>query len=393
MHTLIFANPVLFLSTLSLRRATHYDNYNLHCVEISIHALLAESDLNCSRKGFAMRYFYPRSPCGERLSCAFVLAMHTPGFLSTLSLRRATAAAPAGAGSRKDFYPRSPCGERPTAKANAAQEAAFLSTLSLRRATSKTYATKTSVEISIHALLAESDASFAGLCKTNFPFLSTLSLRRATLRGCPASSPRPYFYPRSPCGERQKPCCPAGPGMPFLSTLSLRRATACALCRLIVIEISIHALLAESDRKHTGTGPEIRKISIHALLAESDRLMKERTINWHQFLSTLSLRRATKELALAAKNAVFLSTLSLRRATRHNTQDAAPICISIHALLAESDPAVTSGAVPLTRFLSTLSLRRATPHDSVTLIPHQFLSTLSLRRATTATLLQPFRRC
>ena len=34
----------VFLSTLSLRRATHYDNYNLHCVEISIHALLAESD-------------------------------------------------------------------------------------------------------------------------------------------------------------------------------------------------------------------------------------------------------------------------------------------------------------------------------------------------------------
>ena len=34
----------IFLSTLSLRRATvHYDNYNLHCV-ISIHALLAESD-------------------------------------------------------------------------------------------------------------------------------------------------------------------------------------------------------------------------------------------------------------------------------------------------------------------------------------------------------------
>ena len=34
----------IFLSTLSLRRATHYDNYNLHCTEISIHALLAESD-------------------------------------------------------------------------------------------------------------------------------------------------------------------------------------------------------------------------------------------------------------------------------------------------------------------------------------------------------------
>ena len=40
-----FANPVLFLSTLSLRRAT-YDTYaKVLRVNISIHALLAESDL------------------------------------------------------------------------------------------------------------------------------------------------------------------------------------------------------------------------------------------------------------------------------------------------------------------------------------------------------------
>ena len=46
MHALELADTMLFLSTLSLRRATvHYDNYNLHCV-ISIHALLAESDLD-----------------------------------------------------------------------------------------------------------------------------------------------------------------------------------------------------------------------------------------------------------------------------------------------------------------------------------------------------------
>ena len=67
MMLLMGAILILFLSTLSLRRATgclimlggyavdfyprspcgerlHYDNYNLHCVEISIHALLAESD-------------------------------------------------------------------------------------------------------------------------------------------------------------------------------------------------------------------------------------------------------------------------------------------------------------------------------------------------------------
>ena len=58
---------LLFLSTLSLRRATvHYDNYNLHCV-ISIHALLAESDIIMGGPGMTIL-----------------------PFLSTLSLRRAT---------------------------------------------------------------------------------------------------------------------------------------------------------------------------------------------------------------------------------------------------------------------------------------------------------------
>ena len=56
----------LFLSTLSLRRATHYDNYNLHCVEISIHALLAESDPSSTVIVILRKNFYPRSPCGER---------------------------------------------------------------------------------------------------------------------------------------------------------------------------------------------------------------------------------------------------------------------------------------------------------------------------------------
>ena len=81
--------PPLFLSTLSLRRATvRYDNYNLHCVisihallaesdadmavsyskgiKISIHALLAESDIMKQMTGQANADFYPRSPCGER---------------------------------------------------------------------------------------------------------------------------------------------------------------------------------------------------------------------------------------------------------------------------------------------------------------------------------------
>ena len=79
-------------------------------------------------------------------------------FLSTLSLRRATRAAMSTDAKRADFYPRSPCGERlPSDEA-----------LSGR------------FNISIHALLAESDV---GLPRGRFPvilFLSTLSLRRAT---------------------------------------------------------------------------------------------------------------------------------------------------------------------------------------------------------------------
>ena len=124
--------------------------------------------------------------------------------------------------------------------------------------------------ISIHALLAESDAfttttticivsflSTLSLRRATFPivpaelvtlvFLSTLSLRRAT---CVHSHNNPrieHFYPRSPCGER-----PAGSHgqktlLQFLSTLSLRRATYDTYAKVLRVNISIHALLAESD--------------------------------------------------------------------------------------------------------------------------------------------------
>ena len=127
------ARAGLFLSTLSLRRAT--------------------------TKKFKMpvpAYFYPRSPCGERqpdkidcgksqrflstlslrratvdalelanlvlflstlslrraTSALWMVLNHPLRFLSTLSLRRATSQQPAGTTSTTYFYPRSPCGER-----------------------------------------------------------------------------------------------------------------------------------------------------------------------------------------------------------------------------------------------------------------------------------------
>ena len=80
--------------------------------------------------------------------------------------------------------------------------------------------------ISIHALLAESDFSTS---------------ERLFM-------PSHYFYPRSPCGERQE----------------IQMLEVTALC------ISIHALLAESDILKEHTEQESTVISIHALLAESD---------------------------------------------------------------------------------------------------------------------------
>ena len=168
-------------------------------------------------------YFYPRSPCGERLFdavqivivivflstlslrratlltlCPFLLCE----FLSTLSLRRATPYIYILVNTFFNFYPRSPCGERPTWKCG----------------------WYVPVSISIHALLAESDP-----------------------RGQLPTTQPPHFYPRSPCGERPitittmllqedfYPRSPCGerPMMQsmvaililFLSTLSLRRAT------------------------------------------------------------------------------------------------------------------------------------------------------------------------
>ena len=108
--------PLLFLSTLSLRRATY---------------------VHCAHKLSTMD-FYPRSPCGERrvglLSC-FVRII----FLSTLSLRRATSMGVTVLGIQHNFYPRSPCGERRDVIAVITD----------------------AQSISIHALLAESDSKSA----------------------------------------------------------------------------------------------------------------------------------------------------------------------------------------------------------------------------------------
>ena len=56
----------VFLSTLSLRRATMGRRAIRRFAKISIHALLAESDCAACARRRGCGHFYPRSPCGER---------------------------------------------------------------------------------------------------------------------------------------------------------------------------------------------------------------------------------------------------------------------------------------------------------------------------------------
>ena len=171
---------IQFLSTLSLRRATQAAQLMEADTGISIHALLAESD-----------------------GCFFCVKLLLRSiFLSTLSLRRAT--------------------RRRTYQLNEKQ--AFLSTLSLRRATRQNQHQRKHKDISIHALLAESD--------------SIIDIINDIINN---------FYPRSPCGERP----------------------VTRVARTPTTVISIHALLAESDITEGSICLDSR-ISIHALLAESD---------------------------------------------------------------------------------------------------------------------------
>ena len=127
-------SSLIFLSTLSLRRATDVIAVMTEAQSLSIHALLAESDRLWIMLYSCPGTFYPRSPCGER---------RISNIINNVI---------------KAFYPRSPCGER-----------RWLRCWQLAAR-----------DLSIHALLAESDLYGCYSLRHSAYFLSTLSLRRAT---------------------------------------------------------------------------------------------------------------------------------------------------------------------------------------------------------------------
>ena len=193
---------------------------------------------------------------------------------------------------RGNFYPRSPCGERPVSAIITPQIRRFLSTLSLRRATileNILYVVREFL-----STLSLRRATVAEDLKATIQsiFLSTLSLRRATMEPCAESTGRGYFYPRSPCGERPKFDSVSDNPALFLSTLSLRRATDQASASAAAANISIHALLAESDLAGP-SGPAFLFNFYPRSPCGERRIISIVLFTPPIFLSTLSLRRAT----------------------------------------------------------------------------------------------------
>ena len=151
----------------------------------------------------------------------------SPRFLSTLSLRRATHRNKLNRNHRTDFYPRSPCGER-LRPIDVPQYHILISIHALLAESDDVWAAAPSRAgpISIHALLAESDIP-----------RGAYQLRYAiSIHALLAESDSNFSFI-------------AASRFSFLSTLSLRRATGDAFYLDLVSGISIHALLAESDAR------------------------------------------------------------------------------------------------------------------------------------------------
>ena len=208
----------------------------------------------------------------------------------------------------------------------------------MRRATEhrKKYSQRT--DISIHALLAESDGTTLPTDATTALFLSTLSLRRATTK-----------FLRQQLTEKIS-----------IHALLAESDEPSEILWYGKCQISIHALLAESDFAHCSNIRLAQRISIHALLAESDSvplmLRVRYTISIHALLaeSDCSFR------CVPPPSDTFLSTLSLRRAT-----GATPLLTAMAEYFYPRSPCgerlfETVQIAILDTFLSTLSLRRAT---------------------------------
>ena len=256
-----------------------------------IHAPRKGSDSSKSDRRKSPRYFYPRSPQGERQGCACA-KIKAYKFLSTFPARGATSSITEMVPSSLSFLPTLPARGATTRSTVSGFCIAFLSTLPARGATYKFRTYPNKFQISIHAPREGSDGESYLPTKhgTNFYprsprgerrgaaygpafydlFLSTLPARGATPPPMRTWRPPSNFYPRSPRGERRGDQCP-------------RRRPAHFYPRSPRGERHVPALLLI----------QVGDISIHAPREGSDLSEREQGIIQELFLSTLPVRGAT----------------------------------------------------------------------------------------------------
>ena len=167
-----------------------------------------------------------------------------------------------------------------------------------------------------------------------------------------------HFYPRSPCGERR-------------GTRSWR------LCNIYFYPRS------PCGERQKARVPSLTPKYFYPRSPCGERLQpKHEHHNPRYFYPRSPCGERPPRLARVVPTPIFLSTLSLRRATQTRAAGSGSCAISIHALLAESDPYIPLAKVRHCISIHALLAESDTPRCRQHLRARRFLSTLSLRRAT-----------
>ena len=258
---------------------------------ISIHAPREGSDTNPSSSARIDRYFYPRSPRGERPFCKSIHDSRDTHFYPR-SPRGERQSFFQYMARRLYFYPRSPRGERLTFTVICALFEIFLSTLPARGATADEHEAQPAQQISIHAPREGSDSILAPFSNSLVRFLSTLPARGAT--GSPTRSalyaaisihaPREGSDPKRqrcsqdileflstlPARGATAGCCSSRDLYRFLSTLPARGATCAAPCPIMRSYQFLSTLPARGATPSRCRRRRLLQISIHAPREGSD---------------------------------------------------------------------------------------------------------------------------
>ena len=254
----------------------------------------------------------------------------------------------------------------------------------MRRATLSQSSAKSTPEISIHALLAESDVDYYAIRYIGADISIHALLAESDGAISQLQCVLGNFYPRSPCGERRMEPSSMCMWKRFLSTLSLRRATSL----WVVLVRRFHDFYPRSpcgERPQAGYHSRADCPHFYPRSPCGERRSAiENQYSAEEFLSTLSLRRATPFSRSARMMRPYFyprspcgerpkwgyryrhcRTISIHALLAESDPQILGLAsgeyyISIHALLAESDSAVIKNRTAFSVFLSTLSLRRAT---------------------------------